>query len=205
MWRLIRASFSIVVMMIGIILGVIFIEHNRAEVNVQFPLIARESGSITLGIALIVAAAVGMGFALVIAFIASVGMSLYAARLKREIKLLRKEVDSLRNLPLLEEEIESETDDEDDEDILANSRTLVASGRGYKDAIPDGPVRAGSIAAPIGGDDDEEEERFEEDRDSGDDLTAASRGTSSGFAGEGTTKTVPSLPPPSSTRKIDVT
>lgn len=192
MWRLIRASFSIVVMMIGIILGVIFIEHNRAEVNVQFPLVARESGTITLGIALIVAAAVGMGFALMIAFVASVGMSLYAARLKREIKLLRKEVDSLRNLPLLEEEIESETDDEDDEDILANSRTLDTSRWSREaDAIPDGPVRAGSIAAPIGGDEDEEEDVFEEDRDSGDDLEAA--------------KTVPSLPTPSSTRKIDVT
>jgi uncharacterized integral membrane protein len=194
MWRLIRASFSIVVMMIGIILGVIFIEHNRAEVNVQFPLVARESGPITLGIALIVAAAVGMGFALVIAFVASVGMSLYAARLKREIKLLRKEVDSLRNLPLLEEEIESETDDEDDEDILASSRALDTSRWTSRepDAIPDGPVRAGSIAAPIGGDDeDEQDDVFEEDRDSGDDV-----------AGDGT-KTVPSLP--SSNRKIDVT
>lgn len=194
MWRLIRASFSIVVMMIGIILGVIFIEHNRAEVNVQFPLVARESGPITLGIALIVSAAVGMGFALVIAFIASVGMSLYAARLKREIKSMRKEVDSLRNLPLLEEEIASETDDEDGEDILAASRTLDTGNRwGARtpDVIPDGPVHAGSTAAPIGGDDEDE---IEDDRDSADDIDADSA------------KTVPSLPLPGTPgRKLDIT
>ena len=195
MWRLIRASFSIVVMMIGIILGVIFIEHNRTEVNVQFPLVARESGQITLGIALIVAAAVGMGFALIIAFIASVGMSLYAARLKREIKSMRKEVDSLRNLPLLEEEIASETDEEDGEDILSTSRTLdtgTASRWGARtpDVVPDGPVHAGSTAAPIGGDDDD----FDEDRDSADDIDVDSA------------KTVPSIPIPGSPgRKLDVT
>lgn len=194
MWRLIRASFSIVVMMIGIILGVIFIEHNRTEVNVQFPLVARESGPITLGIALIVAAAVGMGFALVIAFVASVGMSLYAARLKREIRSMRKEVDSLRNLPLLDEEIERETDDEDDEDLLASSRTL-DTGTGSRwgarthDAVPDGPVHAGSTAAPIGGDDEEDDD---DDRDSSHDVDAEA-------------KTVPALPlPPSSARsKLD--
>jgi uncharacterized integral membrane protein len=196
MWRLIRASFSIVVMMIGIILGVIFIEHNRTEVNVQFPLVARESGPITLGIALIVAAAVGMGFALVIAFIASVGMSLYAARLKREIKSMRKEVDSLRNLPLLEEEIESETDEEDGEDILSTSRTLdtgTASRWGARtpDVIPDGPVHAGSTAAPIGGDDEDD---YDEDRDSADDIDAENA------------KTVPSIPLPGTPgRKLDVT
>ena len=195
MWRLIRASFSIVVMMIGIILGVIFIEHNRAEVNVQFPLVARESGPITLGIALIVSAAVGMGFALVIAFIASVGMSLYAARLKREIKSMRKEVDSLRNLPLLEEEIANETDEEDGEDILSASRTLDTGasrwGARTPDAIPDGPVHAGSTAAPIGGDDEDE---FEEDRDSADDIDADNA------------KTVPTLPVPGVPgRKLDIT
>ena len=197
MWRLIRASFSIVVMMIGIILGVIFIEHNRTEVNVQFPLVARESGPITLGIALIVSAAVGMGFALVIAFIASVGMSLYAARLKREIRSMRKEVDSLRNLPLLDEEIERETDDEDGEDLLATSRTIDTStgsrwGARTPDVVPDGPVHAGSTAAPIGGDEDDDE--FDDDRDSSDDIDADSA------------KTVPALPlPPSSARgsKLD--
>jgi uncharacterized integral membrane protein len=192
MWRLMRASFSIVVMMVGIILGVIFIEHNRTEVNIQFPFpgVARESGPVNLGIALIVAAAVGMAIALVIAFIASVGMSLYAARLKREIRSMRKEVDSLRNLPLLDEEIAKE--DDDDEDDFSTSRSLDTSvgsrwGARTPDVVPDGPVHAGSTAAPIGGDDEDE---FEDDRDSDDDLAAAD--------------TVPALPlPPPSARKLD--
>ena len=178
MWRLIRASFSIVVTMIGIVIGVLFIEHNREVVNVQFPLVARESGEVPLGLALIVASAVGVGVALLIAFAASMGMSLYAARLKREIKALRREVDSLRNLPLLDEEIERETDDEDGEDIVATARSI--------DVIPDGPVRGGSTAAHVGGDDDD----VDDDPDSEEGEIDAP-------------KPVPDIP--SGTRKLDVT
>lgn len=190
MWRLLRASLSIVLTMVGILLGVVFIWHNPAEVNVQFPLIARESGPVPLGIALLVAAAAGMGVALVIAFVASVGMSLYAARLKREIKSLRREVDSLRNLPLLEEEIERETDEEDGEELVSTARSI--------DVIPDGPVRAGSTAAPIGGYEDE-------DGDEEEDETVSRRGSGDEDIDVEGAKTVPSLPASGSTRKLDVT
>ena len=190
MWRLIRASFSVVVIAVGILAGVTFIDANRTQVNVQFPILARESGDVSLGMALIAAGIVGMGIALVIAFAAAVGMSLHTAKLKREIKALRKEVDSLRNLPLLEEEIERETDDEDGEDILHASRTIDTGSRWtarQPDVVPDGPVRAGSTAADILDEDDD----LDEDPETSDAVESS--------------KTVPSLPAPgNTTRKIDV-
>lgn len=190
MWRLIRASFSVVVIAVGILAGVTFIDANRTQVNVQFPIVARESGDVSLGMALIAAGIVGMGVALLIAFAAAVGMSLHTARLKREIKALQKEVDSLRNLPLLEEEIGRETDDEDGEDILHASRTIETGSRWtarQPDVVPDGPVRAGSTAADVIDDEDDDEE----ERESPDALDAS--------------KTVPGLPASgNTTRKSDV-
>ena len=189
MWRLLRASFSVVVIAVGILAGVTFIDANRGVVNVQFPLVARESGNVTLGMALIASALVGVGLALVVAFAAAVGMSLHAAKLKREIKLLRKEVDSLRNLPLLDEEMEREHDEEDDEDILQASRTIdPGTGGRWGARAPDedsavGPVRAGSTVASV--DDDEDDE----DEDSSDGIEAES----------------PPVTPAGGTRKIDIT
>lgn len=189
MWRLIRASFSVVVIAVGILAGVTFIDANRTMVNVQFPIVARETGDVSLGMALIAAGIVGMGIALVIAFAAAVGMSLHTAKLKREIKALRREVDSLRNLPLLEEEIDRETDDEDGEDILHASRTIETRWSARQpDVVPDGPVRAGSTAADIVDDDED----LDEEPDAVDDHDAS--------------KAVPTLPASANpTRKLDVT
>src|SRR3954466_12783891 len=105
MWRLMKLIFTVGVVFGGVFAGVFFVNANPAMVNVQFPLVARESGDVPLGIALIGAIAAGMAVAMVLAFITSIGMTLHAQRLKREIKSLRREVDALRNLPILEEEL----------------------------------------------------------------------------------------------------
>lgn len=153
MWRLLKLIFTVSVVIGGTLAGVFFVNANPAMVNVQFPFLGRESGDVPLGIALLGAIAVGVGVALFLALLSSVGMTVHVQRLKREIKALRREVDALRNLPILEEEIERETDDEDGEDILATSRTI---------DVPTGPVRGGSTVAPVGGF-DEDEESVEED------------------------------------------
>ncbi|HVO30044.1 MAG TPA: LapA family protein, partial [bacterium] len=164
MWRTLKLIFTLGILFGGTLVGVYFVNANPAMVNVQFPFVARESGDLPLGIALLGATGVGVGVALLLALISSVGMTLHVARLKREIKALRREVDALRNLPILEEEIERETDDEDEEDILEDSRSI---------DIASGPVRSGSTVAPVGGDDDDDED--DEPEESVDDELADTR------------------------------
>ncbi len=153
MGRTIKAILWTALLVMGAFAGAGFLKVNGSMVNVQFPWIGRESGTVELGFALLSTLGIGVGVGLVVALFTSLGMSLYAARLKREIKALRKEVDALRNLPILEEEMERKSDEENDLDVLEESRSI---------DVAEGPVRGGSTAAPIGGDDEEEEEEEED-------------------------------------------
>lgn len=180
MWRLLKLIFTVAVVFGGVFAGVFFVNANSGMVNVQFPVVARETGDVATGIALLGAMAVGMGIAMILAFITSIGMTLHAQRLKREIKALRREVDALRNLPLLEDELSQGSDSDEFEDVLETERAIdVASG----------PVRGGSTVAPVGGDDDEELRDEDDDEDEDDEDAAESVSSTRLTAG---------------TRKIDV-
>ena len=173
MWRLSKLIFTVVVVFGGVFAGVFFVNANPAMVNVQFPLVGRESGDVPLGIALIGAIAAGMALAMVLAFITSIGMTIHAQRLKREIKSLRREVDALRNLPILEDELGSGDEEEEDDDSRVDTQREID--------IPSGPVRGGSTVAAVGGDDEDEDSvSEEEDQDDEEDpaetrLTAGTR------------------------------
>ena len=178
MWRTIKAIFWAGLLFVGAILGASFLQANRAEVNVQFPWIGRESGESPLGLVMLAAIGIGVGIGLLVALFTSIGMTFYAARLKKEIRSLRKEVDALRNLPILEEEMDRTSDDQDEEDALESARSVELSAPG--------PVRGGSTAAAIGGDDEDDDD--EEDEES------AERARPDSIGGSFT----------SGTRKIDV-
>lgn len=152
MGRTIKATLWFGLLLAGALAGAGFLKLNEAPVNVQFPWVGRESGTVELGFALLASLGIGVALGLVVALLTSLGMSLYASRLKKEIRALRKEVDALRNLPILEEEMERRADQENDLDVLEESRAV---------DIPDGPFRGGSTAAPIGGDDEDDEEEEE--------------------------------------------
>lgn len=147
MWRTIKAIFWAGMLFAGAILGAAFLNANTTDVNIVFPFIGRETGLRPLGLSVLVAMGAGVGVGLAVALFTSLGMTLYAARLKREIRSMKKELDNLRNLPILEEEMGRATDDEDEEEILTTSRGIELAG----------PVRGGSTAAPIGGDDDDDD------------------------------------------------
>ncbi len=148
MWRTIKAIFWAGMLFAGAILGAAFLNANTTAVNIVFPFTGRETGMRPLGLSVLMAMGAGVAVGLSVALFTSLGMTLYAARLKREIRSMKKELDNLRNLPILEEEMENATDDEDEHEILETSRGI---------ELP-GPVRGGSTAAPIGGDDEDEDD-----------------------------------------------
>lgn len=177
MWRTIKAIFWLGLLFMGAFLGAAFLEKNEIAVNVVFPFTGRETGTVDLGLALLGATGLGVAVGLVLALFTSLGMTVYAARLKREIRSLRKEVDALRNLPILEEELDRATDDDDEDDVLSTARSI--------DVPPPGPVRGGSTAAPIGGDDDVDDDDDDLNIDKPEDETRLSTGS---YVGGGTRK-----------------
>jgi Lipopolysaccharide assembly protein A domain len=176
MWRLLTMIFTLALVCGGIYAGVFFVDANPAIVNVQFPGFARESGEIRMGVALLAAMGVGIVFALVLAMFNALAMTLNMARLKREIRSLRREVDALRNLPLFEEELDRDPDgDEVDSFDDTGSELEVAAG----------PVRSGSTVAPVEDDDDrsgdlDDQEGAEDDEDEDDAADPASTRLSGG-------------------------
>jgi uncharacterized integral membrane protein len=162
MWRLVKLVLWLGVLVAGILVGVSFVTTNPTVVNVQFPFIGRESGEVVLGVALLGATATGIGIALLMALVTSIAMTFHVARLKREIRSLRKEVDALRNLPILDEEMDGDAEVAD----LEESGVLGAVDR----EIASGPVRGGSTVAPIGDDEDDEPASREEESDDEDEI-----------------------------------
>ena len=53
MWRLLKLIFAVGIVFGGIFAGVFFVNANPAMVNVQFPALDRETGEVSLGIALL--------------------------------------------------------------------------------------------------------------------------------------------------------
>lgn len=189
MWRLVKLVLWLGVLVAGILVGVSFVTTNPTVVNVQFPFIGRESGEVVLGVALLGATATGIGIALLMALVTSIAMTFHVARLKREIRSLRKEVDALRNLPILDEEMDGDAEVAD----LEESGILDAA---VDREIASGPVRGGSTVAPIGDDEDDEPSApHEEESDDEDEIEGDRPESKTRAAG------TPSI---GGTRKIDV-
>ena len=162
MWGMLKSLLVVVLVFAGIYIGVAFVSLNPGIVNVQFPFLHRETGEIPLGQAVVGAVGAGVLVGVVLGLAALAGMTFYLARLKREIRHLKKEVDGLRNLPLLDEDLADEGDDEahDGQTDLEESG-YDATRRSAE--VASGPVRGGSTVAPLGGDDDDEDEEEDDD------------------------------------------
>ncbi len=153
MWRTFKVIVWTAVVVCSAVFGARFLNANQGLVNVQFPMLDRQSGETTLGLALLSAAAAGLGAGLLILLVISFGLTLHAASLKRDLKRLKRQIHKLELRDLPEEPFDKNArieEEEEDRDALERARAI--------DVVPTGPVRGGSTAAPIGGEDDEEDE-----------------------------------------------